>query len=94
MTWGPALLGDTIPTTTSLVLNADCIGVLYSYRLDTAYALAFIGQFGNTQFDGEVAAERADQRDLATHEKAKEGKKVGGKHRRKTDKGKHTKRGW
>jgi Trypsin len=42
---GPALLGDTILATTSLVLNDMCIGVSFSHRLDTADALAFIGQF-------------------------------------------------
>lgn len=42
---GPALLGDTILATTSFVVNQLCIGISYSYRLDTADALAFIGQF-------------------------------------------------
>lgn len=44
---GPALLGDTILATTSMVLNDLCIGLSYSYRLDTADALTFIGQFAN-----------------------------------------------
>ena len=39
---GPALVGDTILGVTSFVTNGNCAGVTYSYRLDTAEALAFI----------------------------------------------------
>ena len=39
---GPALVGDTILGVTSFVTNRNCAGVTYSYRLDTAEALAFI----------------------------------------------------
>ena len=44
---GPNLLGgtDTILSINSFVTNGNCAGVTYSYRLDTAEALAFIGQF-------------------------------------------------
>ena len=39
---GPALVGDTILGVTSFGTNRNCAGVTYSYRLDTAEALAFI----------------------------------------------------
>jgi hypothetical protein len=88
------------------VLNDDCIGISYSYRLDTATALAFIGQFGDKQSGGGVATESADQSRLATHEDAKGDKKEdskkggkkernqkeGGKNGGKTGQGKHAKR--
>jgi hypothetical protein len=69
------------------VLNDSCIGVSYSYRLDTADALAFIGQFGDTE-SVRVAAESADRRGPAKHEKANEGKAKGGKKSGKTGHGK------
>jgi len=39
---GPILLGDTILGVNSFVTNSQCAGVTYSYRIDTAEALAFI----------------------------------------------------
>jgi hypothetical protein len=44
---GPNLLRgtDTILSINSFVTNGNCAGVTYSYRIDTAEALAFIGQF-------------------------------------------------
>ena len=39
---GPILLGDTILGVNSFVNNDNCAGVTYSYRIDTAEALAFI----------------------------------------------------
>jgi hypothetical protein len=87
---GPALLGDTILATTSFVGSRQCIGIAYSYRLDTAAALAFIGEFSDAQ-SGRVANESADQRGPAKQEKAKVDRKVG-KKGGKTGQGKHAKR--
>jgi len=92
---GPALLGDTILATTSFVGSRQCIGIAYSYRLDTAAALAFIGQDFAAP-SGRVAAASTDQRGPAKHKRAKgdknEGDKKVGKNGRKTGHGKHTKR--
>jgi hypothetical protein len=44
---GPSLLGDTdvVLGVNSYATNGNCAGVTYSYRLDTADALAFIKGF-------------------------------------------------
>lgn len=39
---GPVLRGDTIVAVNSFVLNSQCRGTGFSYRVDTAYAQAFI----------------------------------------------------
>jgi secreted trypsin-like serine protease len=45
---GPILKGDTILGVISFLTNGNCAGVTYSYRIDTAEALAFINSVIDT----------------------------------------------
>jgi secreted trypsin-like serine protease len=43
---GPVLYGSTILAVDSFVMNSDCKGVSYAYRVDTAAARTFLSGFG------------------------------------------------
>jgi secreted trypsin-like serine protease len=43
---GPVLYGSTILAVDSFVMNGDCKGVSYAYRVDTAQARSFLAGFG------------------------------------------------
>lgn len=84
---GPALIGDTILGVTSFGSNGNCAGVSYSYRIDTAEALAFIDSIVNGS--GTVTAAtidgKQDQPTKRKHEKRDQPSKhkhAKGKHRR------------